>query len=338
MGGDVRPFCPDCDYCERDYFLCKDIGFRDFLDSLLFVSAAIPGAIEFFLFAGLNIVDWYIALLGIFTVVLFSLGPAGFLFYVPLIAGSSLIAWGTSLIITEIPVALILLVITVLIGYELPSLQSNVFRATFGIISFLLFVWFITLFTGRPDISGSFSIPSILDDIAKFFNTNAFFSWWFPSLDFLRTRFQRFIYPSGTLPFLDVFCFSWTFSNTGAAAVFAVAGGYVGTVVVREAWVILIFLWAILSALWTLINTIRLHQLRERVEENAELQEEMNKQLSKLKDKVRGMSRGIGGALQPPAWVSRGISSYERHLDSVLDIHVSSDDDSDNDSSRLKDE
>lgn len=328
----LRPFCPNCDYCERDYNECRVIGFRDFLDSTLFVLGATPAMVMGFLTYQFPIVKLYDLGLGLATIFLFgTTGPLGFFVFVPLVLGVSLLTWSISIVISGIPVAFIILVFTILIAYETPALQSNVFRATFGVISVMEFVWFITLFTGPPPIESSFSVNQIILDVLIFFDDNAFFNLFIPDLGFLRTRVSRFIYPGGVVPFLDYFCFAWTYSNFGLAvgAVFVLS--FFATVGFQLLWQAVLFLWSTLLGVWVMLRTIALSVLQRNQEAIKLNQMHIERTVSRLRKSVEELrnfhvSLASTGALQAAAMSSSGGQLvprlYERGLQAAHDTFI----------------
>jgi len=209
------PLCPACDYCPRTYVTCEERNFRDFLDSILFILAWIPKALNILYSGGLTVLDVQIyGLPFVLVPVLFS-SPLYLVVVIPLFY---LIMWFIEGLFPVISTGFLVITFVVLIYLLFPSLFTN-----FQVINIFIFAilasWVPSLFIeyGHLDHSPVSWVKSTVDFMLK---TPLFM--WIPGLSIVSDRTRDFIYHNNEVPGVDEFCFVWTASNLGLA----VGGGF----------------------------------------------------------------------------------------------------------------
>lgn len=211
--GFPRPLCPECDYCERDYeATCKDLGFNDFFDSILFTLGVIPKLFngyynDKFTVQSVELTAFWATLFvgsifrGPFFAVIFTLLEIVLLWFIEVTFGYAsygiMLAFGTLIFVILVPYA------------------KDIFPLFYLIISIAVLSWLISVWI---PFTFDWLEPLIwLKSFMKFANRNILF--WAPNLDPLIRRVDNFDYRNKSIPTVDIFCFFWSFQNIAIALI-----------------------------------------------------------------------------------------------------------------------
>lgn len=225
-----RPFCPDgCDYCPRTYIEggCRALKFKDFLDTLSFLLALVPAALNFLFVNGLSLKY----LEQVYSPIVFILDVSRLQILLPNTRAMYLFLWFLELVFQRdlVPIAplLVITIIAFYIGinnilpFFLPGvsdLLSKIQPASFGLlfaaVAFLLIGQAVSLFIAFNGFS--FSINKILVDFITDVQGSGYLFFLIPALDIAKFKLQQFIYENPSdIPWADAFCFFWTYYNLG---------------------------------------------------------------------------------------------------------------------------
>jgi hypothetical protein len=231
--GFTRPFCdstPQCDYCQKEYYTCKAIGFQnDALDPFLYLFATLPSLLNYLYFGTMPIrTAQFIAIsMSLFTV--FYIGP----FVVIVIIILMFLFWGISILTPVMPVAFVVFAFTILAFLYFQALLNLVaFFYTLIVIFLITWVLFF-LFQVNPF---NVNIIQAAIDTTNWINVTPPFSTVLPDLTFLVTRFERFNYGFGEIPYVDTFCFIWNYGNFFAGLVIALVSYYILYLLAMAGW------------------------------------------------------------------------------------------------------
>jgi hypothetical protein len=209
--GQTRPLCPECDYCERDYDnTCKDIGFSDFIDSVLFFLGAIPKIFDGFyngVFStkGVEIPAFWLTLLA--TTI--GRGPWTAITFVIV---EMVILWIIDVTFHAASYGLIFVFVTIMSIVIFPFIIST-FPFVYLVLGIVILTWLVSLWM---PFSFVWLRPLLwFKSILMFANHNLLF--WAPNLTPIINRVDRFNYESIPVPSVDVFCYFWTFQNIAIA-------------------------------------------------------------------------------------------------------------------------
>lgn len=254
---DIRPFCDipgaPSGYCPRNYQPCSDFKFRDLGDSLFFLIGATVPFLNWMFRNGypLKEVTSVIFALYMFPVPLFLINLAQMF---ALFFGAWF--WNT-LLGDRLPIYPILLSLWIVFLLPIPywqGIRNTIFPNTSYVSALfvvLTCVQVVYLFVPYDGIMWSPN-QAIVDSI-DYLQQSLLFQF-IPLLSDIKEKASQFIYPDGTLPYVDLFCFFFTINNVGwliiaipAMILLAVAGRSLIFLVLLTAlqwsWVVLLWLW-----------------------------------------------------------------------------------------------
>lgn len=290
--GAPRPFCPTCDYCERDYDMCSDVGVTSVLDTIAYIGGVLPLGADLFYRGGIATRDLEFVgvLIGLIFVAVFQgplvVGPqfiivplSTWIFY--------FVIWTIDVVFDGffdgsgggLPWGMVFMGLFFASIYFLPVLYVN--NPQLGIIFSLMTISFvINVFVPFPSFNEVFNINSILSSAFDWLNrapTVAKLIDWQPMIN----RLDRFTYASGSVPAIDTFCFFWTFNNIAWLFVIGFFFYWTVTYVFLLIAPIVLFILDMVNLLFEIIRKIRLWMLRQDVQT---LRDEFDQQKTKLKN------------------------------------------------------
>ena len=271
----IRPFCGSCDYCQRDFFQCRNLGFNDGLSGIFYFLGALPAAYNGFFASPISLTPFSNTIVGLITMLLFILEVPMYFFLTPFLG---------------IPVAFLINSIASALLF-IPFYLLSLFISGFT-ISQLIFGLFIIVFLIAPSIITSLPILSVIVFFIGIFNIlylSGVFPFWsfsinqiiidvfniivkipilnlLPNLNAIIARANRFNYPlMGPIPFVDNFCWFWTFGNTALGVISIPVWLYVINLGATVLLSTLNLIFSILLALFTLINSTNIRILSNRL-------------------------------------------------------------------------
>lgn len=260
--GNTRPFCSICDYCPRTYDQCKDFGFQDFFDSIMYVLGTMPWYINHIFTAGvplqvaLNYIIGFISMITIITTI-----PTLFTPFFPVMIIIMFLRiflpleiqylwfWTFSMWFEDITFATIVtgFIVGAIIGAAVMGILWNVVQRApllLLVISSYILVYIVSIFYQFP--VAHFNPTNWLAGAVR--NLNLFLMPLFvPDFSWLADRISRFDYSEGPPDGLDQLCFVWTFSNIGFAPIAVLLIAFVVSLGLRVAYVVLLYLFDLVS-------------------------------------------------------------------------------------------
>ena len=298
----LRPFCPTCDYCEREYRSCADAGFADIIDSIGYILAAIPrlleelitGGIDFTLFEnlwGVTFVTLIFSANIIFILGSFCITWPAFVLQIEIIY---LVPWTIFIVFGDtVPWALIIITAIIVISNRLSAL-TTIFAIILSTLSSIVILWFLNIvFDFAPDIFPFNLVQIVLDGL---YFVDDFIPLWFFKVGSLITRLEEWnIPPNQPLPALANFCFFWQFSNLAAAALILITSPVLFRFLFRGVFAIFLAFFALVLLLFGARRRIRNIITRQRTEDNARTNNVQDTRFSAFQDRVE---RAISGGAE----------------------------------------
>jgi hypothetical protein len=139
-----------CDYCDRDYFNCADVGMGDWLDSLLYITGVIPRVIDELLFGGIDskLVESWIAPIAVSVGLFQIVASLPFCLFCGL---SLLILWGI-IFIAFLPTWILFIGFGAQLPYALVFFVSSILGQIEGLKKYAIFAFALAWFSPGLDI------------------------------------------------------------------------------------------------------------------------------------------------------------------------------------------
>jgi uncharacterized membrane protein len=227
-----RPYCPNSDYCEREYESCGSFSFSSILDNFFYITGVIPKILDLFYHGGLATRD--ARSIGLVFALIFVTVVQAPMVVGPQVVISFLSIWllywvlWTANIVFDgffpgpstagqlgggIPYGVIFIGLFLASVVFIPSLYTSV-PLVGALFAFLSITWIVNLAWRFPTIYEVLTINKWLATLFNYLNfapTPLKYINWTPFYD----AAVRFDYSDGNVPTIDTFCFGWTFGNTG---------------------------------------------------------------------------------------------------------------------------
>jgi len=297
-----RPFCDNgCDYCEREYFACRELGFLDGLDSFFFILGVFPTATNSFFNDRVNFLLIWEVTTSIYILAInfgafvasFGLALLGLIFVdILVVIIASIVFWFVFAILGDPTFEQIffLLYIAFLIAFPGVILSSP----TLALLTFIITVVSLLNVSGILSINIGFRPLQVIVDILNYIN-NANIFFWLGDIQFLVDKAQRFNYPvGGPVPGEDIFCAIWTWGNIPAGILGVILLGILFLFFLQLGWIILITIGDIFLAIVAYYRAWRIQELDQETEDNEDRLKILEKRYSKFNNEFEAIKQYFG--------------------------------------------
>lgn len=303
-----RPLCSSpvsCDWCQKDFNTCADIGLNSPFDTLFFMIGYIPVLLQNFFTGVIGASTLTMAFMFVFMY-LIGVGGIQIIASFPLALAITLLQYLIINIFDEvfhglsepgseggIPFGLIFVLLYLLVvtfgGSLINSLPSFLGVSVGGGLSFLWFINLISPFRSiRSDLKLTVWVAQFLRVIRDAPTPLAFI----PGLDHVISIAQKYDYSTTAVPSEDIFCFFWTSSNLMLLVAGAVILSDVFQLFAVFFWPLIYFVFDIIAAVLTLYQSVRLWANRERISDNSDRIDNLERFVKFMKDKAyRSMNK-----------------------------------------------
>lgn len=303
----VMPLCGgswNCDYCQRTYYQCRDIGFQDFFDSTMFMLGSMSQFFAYIFAGGLSgtaMVNFANGMLLAAAIIGLMNGIMTMIVYIFV---TTFLFWSVAATYTSFSfgfITLFIYVATVVgLGVVSPTLLLSFFTKT-GIATLPFFayivVWFALAIVPVAPATTAFNITGWLAGAVQTLLYGLFFV---PTstVDMIVTRIDRFNYNGGPIPSEDIFCFFMTVSDTGLLALVLFLAFYILDFLFRAAFTTFVTLIAFCSVGAQFVRNVRASSVEELIKIQPERMEQVKQEMLAKWKQHTGTLRGFSKILR----------------------------------------
>lgn len=296
--GQPRPLCPVCDYCQRDYRSCSDVGRDGITNSFFFPLGMIGPALQYFYRGSISIQATQTFF---YFFVVFILGGGGFVTFftpyltIPAVVISSALTNFIGVTFSQfegfsrddLPVGVIYTTSLLAVQTFANSFLSGVPAWFITLIFYgLSATWFVNLVFPFNNVQQTLAVSAWAGEVFEFLNLapQPFKPAPFSSAVEVSAIYD---YSNRSVPYLDFYCFMWTLDNVILIGFGAFAVLYVMQFLFYVAWPTLLLLISFIQNTLVLMTDLRFWRVKERARDNSEELEKLSSDFKFFKKQFR---------------------------------------------------